>query len=88
MKLFGIIFSLLLIFLQCQLWVSHHGVSEVWRLHHGIKTQQHENTALIERNTILANEVTDLKSGQQALEERARNDLGMIKSGERYIEIV
>ena len=60
----------------------------VWHLQKEVETQQLENTYLKERNETLAAEVKDLKTGLDAIEERSRNDLGMIKEGETYIQVV
>jgi len=63
-------------------------VREVVRLKGAVATQQTENARLTERNGQLAAEVRDLKQGYAALEERARNDLGMIAGNETYYQIV
>jgi cell division protein FtsB len=58
------------------------------RLHHAVEKQRQDNAVLAERNQLLAAEVKDLKSGRDALEERARSELGMIKPGETFFQIV
>jgi cell division protein FtsB len=60
----------------------------VWHLRRSIATQQRENDALRERNQALAAEVRDLKEGLDAIEERARTELGMIKQDESFFLIV
>jgi cell division protein FtsB len=75
-----IIFALL----QLRLWFSDDGWSEVSRLREGVSTQQVENEQMAERNARLHAEVTDLKSGFEALEERARSDLGMVGPDESF----
>ena len=74
--------------LQYRIWLSPGGMSEVWRLEKAIAQQALENERLRERNTTLAAEVRDLKEGRVAIEERARTDLGMIKSNETFFQIV
>ncbi|QBQ56532.1 cell division protein FtsB [Nitrosococcus wardiae] len=74
--------------LQYQLWVSEDGLGELWRLSRSIQQQRQENAALTERNQVLNAEVRDLKSGLDALEERARSELGMVKQGETFFQII
>jgi cell division protein FtsB len=77
-----------LVLLQYRLWVSGDGLSEVLRLRASTEAQQRQNAALSERNRQLAAEVRDLKQGYAALEERARNDLGMIGHNETFYQVV
>ncbi|MEX0733426.1 MAG: cell division protein FtsB [Steroidobacteraceae bacterium] len=74
--------------LQYRLWVSGEGMREVWHLAAAVESQRAENAALAERNAQLKAEVTDLKQGLTALEERARNDLGMIGGNEIFYQVV
>ena len=74
--------------LQVRLWLSEDGWSEVIRLRSSVATQRDDNDRLRERNARLSAEVTDLKGGFAALEERARADLGMIVEGESFYLIV
>lgn len=78
----------LLLILQYKLWFGDGNLREVWRLEAAIEKQQQENVRLQERNTALEAEVKDLKEGMQAIEERARNELGMIKKGETFYQII
>ncbi|MFO7858736.1 MAG: cell division protein FtsB [Ectothiorhodospiraceae bacterium] len=68
----------LLLVLQAQLWSGQGGLPEVWRLRADIRDQEQENARLRERNATLEAEVRDLKDGLEAVEERARSELGMI----------
>ncbi len=70
--------------LQGRLWLSDDGWSEVVRLRASVAAQQAENAELTQRNARLEAEVSDLKTGVAALEERARADLGMIARGESF----
>lgn len=88
MKSLVIVLTSLFLILQYKLWFERNGVAEVWRLRQSIAVQTDENTELSQRNTVLAAEVQDLKSGKTAVEEHARNDLGMIKPGEVFYQIV
>ena len=78
----------LTIVLQSRLWLSDEGWSEVIRLRNSVATQQTENERLAERNARLQAEVTDLKGGFAALEERARSDLGMVGEDESFFLFV
>ena len=74
--------------LQYDLWLGEGSLATVWRLNKSIETQTKENKIIAERNKALEAEVSDLKQGKDAIEERARSELGMIKKGETYIQIV
>jgi cell division protein FtsB len=82
-----ILFSLLLV-LQYTLWFGNGGLLRVWQLHAMVNTQTLENEKLTERNRALEAEVVDLKQGLEAIEERARSDLGMIKKDETFFQVV
>lgn len=78
----------LLALLQYRLWFSPGGMSDVKELE---KTKQElaaENELLRERNASLTAEVIDLKHGLEAIEERARSEMGMIKSDEMFYQII
>lgn len=83
-----IFLAILLVLLQYRLWLSHDGLPALLRLHHQVEKQRLDNERLTERNQVLAAEVQDLKSGLEALEERARSELGMIKSGETFFHVI
>jgi cell division protein FtsB len=74
--------------LQYRLWLSGDGVHELTRLSDAVERQKAENAELVERNRQLAAEVTDLKAGLSAIEERARSDLGMIGRNETFYQVV
>jgi cell division protein FtsB len=78
----------LLAFLQYRLWWGEGGRRSVADLHQQVGQQAHENEGLQQRNAALAAEVEDLKSGEAAVEERARSELGMIKPGETFYRVV
>ncbi len=77
-----------LLVLQYRLWVGEGSLSEVWHLRQQVEAQRKENERLVERNMALDAEVTDLKQGMDAIEERARNDLGMIKEDEIFYQVI
>ncbi len=78
----------LLILLQYKLWTGNGSLIQVRDLEQLKLTQMEENKRLQERNQSLAAEVQDLKQGLEAIEERARSEMGMIKSDETFFQIV
>jgi cell division protein FtsB len=78
----------LLALVQFRLWVGDKSLVEVWRLRQAIVEQISENVLLRSRNQRLEAEVRDLKTGLDAVEERARLELGMIRKDEIYFQIV
>jgi len=78
----------LLIILQYRLWVGDGSLAEVHNLKQKIVIQQQELDQLHQRNKTLAAEVQDLKQGLEAIEERARSELGMIRKGEIFYQII
>ncbi len=80
--------SILLAALQYQLWYGQGGMPRLVELRSARDAQALENERLRERNRALWAEVADLKSGLQAIEERARTDLGMIREDEVYYQII
>ena len=80
--------AILFVLLQFKLWFGEGSMKDIWALDEAIAVQAAENTQLKERNQTLAAEVADLKQGYEAVEERARYDLGMIKEGETFYQVV
>jgi len=78
----------LLVLLQYPLWFGSGGVLAVWRLNREITAQQQENATLKDRNQALEADVNDLKQGLDAIEERARMELGMVKRGETFFQVI
>lgn len=74
--------------LQLRLWIGDGSVAEVSRLNDAIEEQATENAELEARNQELLTEVDELKSGTDAVEEMAREELGLIKEGETFYMIV
>ena len=82
-------FLLLLLFLlQYKLWLGEGGYADVHRLEQRVSEQAEENANLLRRNKQLEAEVQDLRQGYEAIEERARSELGMIKEGEEFYQVV
>ncbi len=80
--------TLLLLLLQLQLWFGPGGLLTLDRINSEVDAQRVENAQLQERNAALAAEVQDLKTGLDSIEERARSDMGMIKSNETFYQII
>ncbi len=88
MKALAILLSALVIALQYPLWIGKGSWLRVWELDRSL-AQQHEATAKLKaRNDTLDAEVRDLKQGFDAIEERARLELGMIKRDEVFYQVV
>ena len=88
MKWLSAALAVAIILLQYRIWLSEDGVHQVTRLRQAVAVQRAENEQLGERNRQLAAEVRDLKTGLDALEERARSDLGMIARNETFYQVV
>ena len=82
------ILLIVLALLQYRLWFSPGGRSDVNELKERKQELVGENERLQERNASLAAEVIDLKHGLEAVEERARSDMGMVKSDEVFYQII
>lgn len=78
----------LLAMLQYRLWLGEKSLAESFHLQEQIRLQQQSNEELVARNQVLKEEINDLRSGTEALEERARNELGMVKDGETFFRVV
>ncbi len=78
----------LLLLLQYEFWFSDGGMKTVWEMQKNISKQEKVNAQLDKRNQILIAEIKDLQSGNEAIEARARNDLGMVKKNEIFYEVV
>lgn len=77
-----------LIGLQLKLWAGSGGMHEVQTLRQSVKKQNDDNDRLRQRNQALAADVSDLKHGEQAVEARARAELGLVKPGETFYQVV
>lgn len=88
MRILGGILAALIVLVQYPLWLGKGGWLRVWEVDRQLETQRGHNQQLQVRNQSLDAEVQDLKQGVDALEERARYELGMIKSNEVFFQIV
>ncbi len=83
----AILLLLLVVVLQYPLWVGKGSWIKVWELEQQLTALKQSNAKLKQRNAGLAAEVTDLRTGYEAIEERARYELGMLKPDEVYVQV-
>ena len=88
MKILASILAILVVALQYPLWVGKGSWMRVWELERNLALQHEGNARLKARNDALEAEVRDLKEGHEAIEERARLELGMIKKDEVFYQVV
>jgi len=88
MRILSIVFAALIILLQYPLWLGKGGWLRVWEIDRQVKAQKDGNARLQVRNDALDAEVRDLKQGYDAIEERARYELGMIKQDEIFFHVM
>jgi cell division protein FtsB len=79
--------GVLLLLLQYPLWFGGGSALTLLQLGREVSLQKEENSRLAERNQILGAEVINLKTGNEAIEERARTELGMIRKGETFFQV-
>ena len=87
MRVLAGILSALILLIQVPLWLGKGGWLTAWRLESKLETERAKNLQLEERNAALTAEVRDLKQGTEAIEERARSELGMVKRDEVFFQI-
>ncbi|GKS69256.1 cell division protein FtsB [Nitrosomonas sp. PY1] len=88
MKFLALILFALIVLLQYPLWFSKSSWKRVWLAEEEVSAARQNNLALQHRNDMLEAELSDLKQGFEAVEERGRSDLGMIKQNEILFQIV
>ena len=88
MRVFTVILLTLLVLLQYRLWLGKNSVPDYLILKENLVRQQGANAALQQRNKLLFADTDDLKLGLEAIEERARNELGMIKENEMFFRLI
>lgn len=88
MRVLIAVLVVILLVLQYKLWMGKGGYLDARKLEQELLQQREKNAELIARNRMLQAEVEDLKKGLAAIEERAREELGMIQEGETFFQIV
>jgi cell division protein FtsB len=88
MRTIIIVLIALLVALQYKLWFGEGNVREVWRLKEQVQQQAQANQALDSHNTAMEAEINDLKKGNAAVEEHARQHFGLVKPDETFYQVV
>ena len=88
MKFISLILVVLVCLLQYRLWFGKNSVPDYLEMEQQVIEQQKQNANLRQRNNLLKADIEDLKMGIEAIEERARNELGLIKQGETFYRIL
>jgi len=88
MRYLALALAFLIVVLQYPLWLGKGGWLRVWDLDRQVALQKEKNDKLKRRNNALDAEVRDLKQGFEAVEERARYELGMVRSDEIFFQII
>ncbi len=88
MKVLSVLLVALIALIQYPLWLGKGSWFRVWEVDQQIRSQRDKNSKLQARNNILDAEVRDLKQGLEAIEERARSELGMIKQDEIFFQLL
>ncbi|MBL0709641.1 MAG: cell division protein FtsB [Colwellia sp.] len=88
MRVFTALLLILLVLLQYRLWFGKNSVPDYLSLQEDVIRQQAANEKLKQRNKLLYADTDDLKLGTEAIEERARNELGMIKDNETFFRLI
>ena len=88
MRALAFVLGAIVIALQYPLWIGKGSWLRVWELDRGLAQQRQVTARLKARNAALDADVRDLKQGYEAVEERARLELGMIKKDEIFFQVV
>jgi cell division protein FtsB len=88
MRLLKVFLLVLLVALQYRLWFGKNSLPEYWNLQEDVARQEQTNQNLRQRNQVLIADIEDLREGEVALEERARNELGLIKQDETFFRLI
>jgi len=83
-----LIMAVALVFLQYRLWFEEGGIRDMMKLKEMLAAQTSENLALKKRNDELIYQIQHIQKSQDAAESRARSELGMIKKGETFYQVV
>jgi cell division protein FtsB len=87
MRILAGVLVALIVAVQYPLWLGKGGWLRVWDVDRQLEAQGAKNERLEIRNSALAAEVKDLKQGSDAIEERARYELGMVKNDEVFFQV-
>jgi cell division protein FtsB len=87
MKILAAVLGALILLIQYPLWLGKGGWLRAWQVEQDFNAQKNNNIKLEVRNAGLSAEVTDLKTGTEAIEERARYELGLVRGDEIFFQI-
>jgi cell division protein FtsB len=87
MRILTLLLLVVLGLLQYRLWFGQHSIADYFRLQEELQSQQASNLELEKRNRLLRADVKDLQQGLEAIEERARNELGLIRQDEVFFRL-
>lgn len=87
-KWIAVLLIALLAALQFRLWFGKNSIADYQQMKAQIKTLEQQNANLAQRNSLLKADIKDLQLGVDSIEERARNELGLIKEGETFYRIL
>ncbi|HEX5793182.1 MAG TPA: cell division protein FtsB [Rheinheimera sp.] len=87
MRILTLLLVVLLGLLQYRLWFGQHSIADYFRQQEELRSQQASNLELEKRNRLLRADVKDLQQGLEAIEERARNELGLIREDEVFFRV-
>ncbi|MCC5856428.1 MAG: cell division protein FtsB [Idiomarina sp.] len=88
MRLIALCMLGIVILLQYRIWFGQYGAGDLRQLRQEVARQSDSNQALQQRNQLLYADIEDLRSAQEAVEERARNELGLVKSDETFFRLI
>ena len=88
MKIIGWILLIIVTLLQYRLWFGKYSVAEYRQVNQQVESQRQQNAKLVQRNQLIRADIEDLSAGLEAVEERARNELGLIRDGETFYRIL
>ncbi|WP_394172250.1 cell division protein FtsB [Thalassotalea litorea] len=88
MKIINAILIILVLLLQYRLWFGKNSIGDYLTLEQRVIHQSEQNQKLQQRNKLVYADIDDLKNGLEAIEENARNELGMIKDGEVFFRVI
>jgi cell division protein FtsB len=87
MRWVTVVLAVLVLLIQADLWFGRGSLPQVWKLQRDLAAQQQTNERARERNARITAEVTDLREGLEMVEDKARNELGMIKPDEVLVQV-
>jgi cell division protein FtsB len=87
-KILAVVLGALIVLIQYPLWLGKGGWMRVWDMERQVAAQKKTNASLASRNMALEAEVKDLKQGFDAVEERARYELGMLRQDEVFFRVL